>query len=67
LGACVFYEVLFGDTVVGNAFAPQELDQAYVKFLQETAHEAVVNAASVVNLRTGEPKTSRENVPALKP
>jgi hypothetical protein len=67
LGACVFYEVLFGDTVVGNAFAPPELDPAYVRFLQETAHQAVVNAASVVNLRTGEPKTSSENAPALKP
>jgi hypothetical protein len=67
LGACVFYEVLFGDTVVGNAFVPAGLDPAYAKFLQETAHQAVVKAANVVNLRPTEPKSSSESVPALRP
>ncbi len=43
LGACVFYEVLFGESVVGNAFVPPGLDPAYAKFLQETAHQAVTN------------------------
>lgn len=43
LGACVFYEVLFGDSIVGNAFVPPGLDPDYVKFLQETAHQAVTN------------------------
>ena len=44
LAACVFYEVLFGESVVGNKFAPPDLDPAYVRFLQETAHQAVVNS-----------------------
>lgn len=41
LGACVFYEVLFGDSVVGNTFIPSGLGSAYAKFLQETAHQTV--------------------------
>lgn len=41
LGACVFYEVLFGESVVGNTFVPKELDRDYARFLQETAHQAV--------------------------
>ncbi len=41
LGACVWYEVLLGDSVVGNTFVPPGLDPAYAKFLQDTAHRAV--------------------------
>ncbi len=67
LGACVFYEVLFGDCVVGNAFVPPGLDPAYAKFLQETAHAAVANATNMANLRPTEPKSSSESVPALRP
>lgn len=43
LGACVFYEVLFGESVAGNSFVPKGLDPAYAKFLRETAHRAVAN------------------------
>lgn len=45
LGACVWYEVLFGETVVGNAFLPEGLAPAYARFLQETAHRAVAALA----------------------
>ena len=38
LGACVWYEVLFGKRVLGNAFVPKGLDAAYAKFLQDVAH-----------------------------
>lgn len=41
LGACVFYEVLYGESVVGNPFIPQGIDRDYARFLQETAHKAV--------------------------
>ena len=58
---------MFADNVVGNAFVPPGVDPAYARFLQETAHQAVENAANVVSLRTREPKTSTESVPALKP
>lgn len=44
LGACVFYEVLFGESVVGNPFVPQGIEPAYARFLQETAHAAVAKA-----------------------
>lgn len=40
LGACVFFEMLFGDSAVGNAFVPKGLDVDYARFLQQTAHRA---------------------------
>jgi len=44
LGACVFFEVLFNETMVGNPFVPTGLAPAYARFLQETAHEAVAKS-----------------------
>lgn len=41
LGACVWYEVLFGESAVGNPYVPEGIDPAYARFLQETAHRAV--------------------------
>lgn len=41
LGACVWYEVLFGESAVGSSFIPKGLDAEYARFLQETAHRAV--------------------------
>ena len=41
LGACVWYEVLFGRSAVGNPFVPAGLDADYARFLQQTAHRAV--------------------------
>lgn len=40
LGACVWYEVLFGQSVVGNDYVPEGLEVGYAEFLQETAHRA---------------------------
>jgi hypothetical protein len=45
LGACVWYEVIFGKSVEGNAFVPNGLDPEYAKFLRQTAHRAVAKAA----------------------
>jgi hypothetical protein len=45
LPACVFYEVLFAESVVGNAFIPLEVDREFARFLQETAHQAVAKNA----------------------
>lgn len=41
LGACVWYEILFGESAVGTRFIPEGLDPAHARFLQETAHQAV--------------------------
>lgn len=41
LGACVWYEILFGESPVGNTYIPKGLDADYARFLQETAHQAV--------------------------
>jgi len=42
LGACVWYEVLFGESAVGSTFVPKGLDPKDACFLQETAHRAVI-------------------------
>lgn len=42
LGACVWYEVLFGESAVGNTFMPKGLDPTDARYLQETAHRAVI-------------------------
>jgi hypothetical protein len=47
LGGCVFYEVLFGESVVGNSFVPPGLDADYARYLQQTAHDAVAKAGSM--------------------
>ncbi len=41
LGACVWYEVLFGKSVENNSFVPEGLEAEYAKFLRATAHRAV--------------------------
>lgn len=41
LGACVFYETLFGKSVVENTFVPKGLDAADAKYLRNVAHRAV--------------------------
>lgn len=42
LGACVWYEVLFGESAVGNTFMPKGLNPTDARYLQETAHRAVL-------------------------
>lgn len=46
LGACVWYEVLFRESAVGNAYVPEGIDPDYARFLQETARR-VVTARSI--------------------
>jgi len=41
LGACVWYEVLFGESAVGNSYIPKGFDASYARFLQEMAHKTV--------------------------
>ena len=41
LGACVWYEMLFRETVVGNTFLPKGMPQEDADYLQKVAHRAV--------------------------
>jgi hypothetical protein len=41
LGACVWFEVMFGQSVEDNRFVPAGLDTDYAKFLRATAHRVV--------------------------
>lgn len=40
---CVWFEVLFEESVLGNSFVPEKLDPDYAAFLRKKAHEAVRN------------------------
>ncbi len=41
LGACVWYEVLFGESVAANPYVPDGLDADWARTLRRTAHDAV--------------------------
>ncbi len=45
LGACVFFEILYQESSVGNPFRPGGMDAATARYLQETAHKAVQQRA----------------------
>lgn len=42
LGACVWFEVLFGESPVGNAFVPKGVTAEEAAYLQKTAHRALL-------------------------
>jgi hypothetical protein len=44
LGACVWFEVLFGESPVGNTFVPKGLSAEDAAYLQKAAHRAVAEA-----------------------
>lgn len=46
LGACVWYEALFGDSAVGNEFIPVGVENDYARFLQVMAHQAVITSST---------------------
>lgn len=39
--SCVWFEVLYGTTVLDNRFVPRGIDPTYARFLRQTAHRAV--------------------------
>lgn len=39
---CVWFEVLFKESVIDNSFVPKDMDPEYAAFLRQTAHRAVV-------------------------
>lgn len=44
LGACVWFEAIFGESVIGSTFIPKGLDVEHAKFLQLTAHRAIAES-----------------------
>lgn len=51
LGGCVFYEMLFEHSPIGNQYVPAGLNREFAKFLQETAHRAVVESKAAESER----------------
>ncbi|TWU15011.1 hypothetical protein Pla52o_55480 [Novipirellula galeiformis] len=58
LGACVWFEGLFAESVVGNRFVPDKLDPKYAAFLQTVAHQAAQQGGDVVRGIPNEPTTA---------
>ncbi|MCA9128988.1 MAG: DUF4886 domain-containing protein [Planctomycetales bacterium] len=48
LGACVWFECLFGESSVGNSFVPDGLDSAHAAYLQTVAHHAAQQGGDVL-------------------
>jgi hypothetical protein len=57
LGSAVFYEFLFGKSVVGNTFVPKELTPEDARLLQQIAHDTV--KAARAGVPTTQPTASR--------
>lgn len=43
LGSAVWFEVLFGESVIGNSYVPEGITKEQVSILQRVAHETVAN------------------------
>lgn len=52
--SCTWYEKLFGKSVLGNSYAPSEINPFQVKVAQLAAHTAVINPTSVTPIRINE-------------
>lgn len=52
--SCVWYEKLFGKSVVGNSYIPITIDPFQAKVSQIAAHSAVVNPYTVTPIRINE-------------
>ena len=48
LGSCVFYEVLFNKSVVGNSYVPKDISPEDARMLQQIAHETVLASRAAV-------------------
>lgn len=59
LGGCVWYEVLFGQSAVGNRFVPEGMTPEYARFLQDTAHRAVQSRAKRPEVETPHSRSSQ--------
>jgi len=55
LGACVWYERLFGRDVTANGFVPRGLDADYARFLRATAHQAVAQEQAREAMKRSQP------------
>jgi hypothetical protein len=66
LGACVWYEVLFEESAVGNRYIPQGMEADYARFLQETAHRAVTKAAGKAPKKTASTASPAATVMKMK-
>ena len=40
---CVWYEVLYGQSVIDNTYVPNDMDSEYAAFLRKVAHQTVAN------------------------
>lgn len=56
LGACVWFECLFGESPVGNSYVPAKLDADFAAHLQTVAHQAAQQGGDVVHGVVADPQ-----------
>ncbi|TWU15506.1 DUF4886 domain-containing protein [Allorhodopirellula heiligendammensis] len=54
LGACVWFECLYGESPVGNSFVPKKLDAEFAAQLQAIAHQAAQQGGDVATAQPNE-------------
>lgn len=65
LAGCVWFEVMFGQSVMGNSYVPGTLDAEFALFLRRAAHEAVEKRKEALRTKTApaEPVSPRSALP----
>ncbi len=48
--SCTWFEMLFGESVIGNSYAPDGMLDLYIELAQQAAHEAVLNPNEITVL-----------------
>ncbi len=51
LASCVWYEVLFGESVLKNPFVPPGIERTYAEFLRTTAHQVASESVPMTKVR----------------
>jgi hypothetical protein len=64
LGACVWYERMFGKDVTANRFVPNGLDAEFARFLRATAHQAVAQELARERAKSGDGSSEQTSIEA---
>lgn len=49
--ACTWFEAVFGESVVGNSYAPEGVTPLQKQIAQEAAHAAVINPFEITKIK----------------
>src|SRR5699024_7734490 len=63
--SCTWFEALFGESVIGNTFKPDELTDYEAEIAQHAAHLAIENPDQVTPMKKYQHKNTTSQVPML--